>query len=131
MKQRFVFLCYHGFGHFNACLKLGRLLKDADCEVYFAGIGYFQEYVLSQGFSYHLLKSYPFGLGLEKWLNTTKKEKHVYLCSLRDRITDSIYKNREVDLYWMLKGLQPDIVLIDARQATDFIVMYNHLKSKN
>jgi UDP:flavonoid glycosyltransferase YjiC (YdhE family) len=31
----------------------------------------------------------------------------------------------------MLQGLQPDIVLIDARQATDFIVMYNQLKSKN
>ena len=86
---------------------------------------------LSQGFSYHVLKSYPFGLGLETWLNTIKKEKYVYLSSLRDRITDSIYKIREVDLYWMLQGLQPDIVLIDARQATDFIVMYNHLKSKN
>ena len=131
MRQRFIFLCYHGFGHINACLKLAQLLKDADCEVYFAGIGYFQQYVLSQGFSYHVLKSYPFGLGLEKWLNTIKKEKYVYLCSLRDRITDSIYKSREVDLYWMLQGLQPDIVLIDARQATDFIVMYNHLKSKN
>ena len=131
MKKRFVFLCYHGFGHINACLKLARLLKEADFQVYFAGIGYFQKYVVSQGFSYHLLKSYPFGLGLEKWLNTIKKERYVYLSSLRDRITDSIYKSREVDLYWMLQGLQPDVVLIDARQATDFIVMYNHLKSKN
>lgn len=131
MKQRFVFLCYHGFGHINAVLKLAQLLKAAGHSVYFAGIGYFQQYVLSQGISYHLLNSYPFGLGLENWLHASKKEKYVYFHSLKDKITDGIYKTREADLYWMLESLRPNIVLIDARQSTDFIAMYKHLKTNS
>ncbi len=130
MKQRVVFLSYHGFGHINACLKLARILEEK-YQVYFAGVKYFQNYVSSQGLSYYLLKSGPFGLGLETWVNTIENNKPVFFSSLRDRITDRLYKAREVNLYWMLEELKPDIVFIDALQATDFIVLYPQLKNRN
>lgn len=131
MPQRIIFLCYHAFGHINPCLKIAETLKQNGDEVYFAGVGFFRDYVRQQGFSYHILEAYPFGLGLETWVNTVEKKKHIYLSSLRDRLNDRLAKSREADLYWMLKGLNPDVVLLDAFQATDFILMYQYLKKAN
>lgn len=131
MKQRVVFLFYHGLGHVNAFLKAGQILKDANHEVYFAGVGFFQRHISAQDFKFYLLKTYPFGMGLETWINRQKKKKYIYLSSLRDRITDRIYHDREVELYWMLEELKPTIVFIDSQQATDFIVLYKHLKKRS
>ncbi len=128
MKQRVVFLFYHGIGHIVAVLKIARILEEANYEVYFAGTPFFQSQVISLGFKFYLLKSYPFGYGFEKWVNTVEKRKHVFLASLRDRISDRLYHEREVDLFWMIEELRPNAILIDSRQATDFIVMYNQVK---
>lgn len=130
MKQRIVFLFYHGLGHIVAFSKVARILEASNYEVYFAGSGFFQNYISSQGLKFYLLKSYPFGLGLETWINKTKKKRFIYLRSLRERITDRLYKDREVELYWMLEDLRPNIVFIDALQATDFIIMYGQLKKR-
>jgi zeaxanthin glucosyltransferase len=131
MSQRVVFLCYHAFGHINPCLKIAETLKQDGDDVYFAGVGFFQDYVQQQGFRYYILEAYPFGLGLETWVNKVEKRKHVYLSALRDRLNDRLAKSRETDLYWMLKGLNPDIILLDAFQATDFILLYQHLKQSD
>lgn len=131
MKQRVVFLFYHGLGHINAFLRAGQILKNANYDVYFAGVGFFQRYISAQDFKFYLLKTYPFGTGLETWINTQKKEKYIFISSIRDRIKDRVYQDREVELYWMLEELKPSIVLIDAQQATDFIVLYKHLKSRS
>lgn len=125
-----VFLFYHGYGHLTAVFKIARILVDANYDVFFAGHGYFKQYILSQGFSFYLLKSHPFGYGFEKWSNTIRQSKSVYLSTLRDRITDRLYKERQVDIYWMLEELKPTLVLLDSRQATDFILLYPHLKHR-
>lgn len=131
MKQRVVFLYYHGFGHIIAVLKLARILSDANVEVYFAGAEYFQRYILSLGFKFYLLKTLPFGYGFEKWMNKVKNRKHLYFSTVVDRITDRLYHEREAELYWMLEELKPNTVLIDSRQATDFIILYGQLKKRN
>ena len=128
MKQRVVFLFYHGLSHVIAILKLARILELNGFEVYFAGAEFFHQYVLSQGFKFKGLKSVPFGLGFEKWVRTIEKEKYIYWSALRDRISDRLYTEREVELYWMLEELRPSFVFIDSRQATDFIILYRHLK---
>jgi UDP:flavonoid glycosyltransferase YjiC (YdhE family) len=129
MKQRVVFLFYHGLGHVNALLKPAKILQASNYEVYFAGSGFFQDYISRQGFAFYLLKSYPFGIGLEKWINTIYKKRNSYYSTLLDRITDSVYNTREVDLYWMLGEIKPSFLFIDILQATDFIVLYSHLKN--
>ena len=87
MKQRVVFLFYHGLSHVIAILNLARILEHNGYEVYFAGAEFFRQYVLSQGFKFKGLKSVPFGLGFEKWVRTIEKEKYIYWSALRDRIT--------------------------------------------
>src|SRR5688572_7959279 len=118
MQQRVVFLCYHAFGHINACLKLAAIIKQHGDEVSFAGVGFFQAYVLQQGFPYYVLNAYPFGLGLETWKNTIEKKKYVYFSALDDRIHDRLAEAREADLFRLLESLKPDIILLDAFQAT-------------
>ena len=130
MKPRVVFLFYHGLSHVISILKPARILEDAGYEVYFAGAEFFHQYVSSHGFKFKELKSVPFGLGFERWVRTIKKEKYIYWSALRDRITDSLYSERDVELYWMLEDVQPSFIFIDSRQATDFIILYRHLKDR-
>ena len=128
MKHRVVFLFYHGLSHVIAILNIARILERNGYEVYFAGAEFFRQYVLSQGFKFKGLKSVPFGLGFEKWVRTIEKEKYIYWSALHDRISDRIYIEREVELYWVLEEVRPSFVFIDSRQATDFIILYRHLK---
>jgi zeaxanthin glucosyltransferase len=131
MKQRVVFLFYHGFGHLTAIFKLARILEGAGYDVYFAGAAYFQDFVLTNGFKFYILKSNPFGYGFEKWTNTIEKSRHIYLSTVHDRITDRLYKKREVEFFWMLEALKPSVIFIDSRQATDFIILYARLRQKS
>jgi zeaxanthin glucosyltransferase len=131
MKERVVFLFYHGLSHVIAILKLARILERNGYEVYFAGAEFFRQYVSSQEFKFKGLKSVPFGLGFEKWVRTIEKEKYIYWSALRDRISDRLYTARDVELYWMLEEIRPSFVFIDSRQATDFIILYRHLKDRN
>lgn len=131
MKQRIVFLHYHGIGHINPCLPLASILENENYEVHFAGVEFFGDYVSSQGFSYYVLKSVPFGLGFETWVNTIQKKKNIYLSALYDRITDRLYRLRDSALLKMLDDLKPGIILLDATQATDFIVLYPYLRARS
>jgi zeaxanthin glucosyltransferase len=125
-----VFLVYHGMGHFNACFKIARILKK-DHDVVFAGVEFFNQYVEGQGFIYYPLKTVPFGMGFEQWINEQHKSKHPYLDTLKDRWTNTIYDSREAELLQLMSDLSPDYLFIDASQSTDFIVLYNYLKLKN
>lgn len=131
MKPRVVLLFYHGLGHINALSKAAKILESNNYEVYFAGSGFFRDYILLQGFRFYLLRSYPFGLGLEEWINTVSNRKYSYFSALRDRMTDRVFKEREVELYWMLEEVKPDTILIDTLQATDFIVLYSQVRNRN
>ena len=124
---RFLFLCYHGKGHFNPCFHLARTLQQSH-EVLFAGVQFFYKYITSQGFSYYPLKTVPFGLGLEEWMCEQQKRKPVYLHALKDRWSDALYINREQELTKLLDAFEPDVILLDTHQTTDFIVLYPLLK---
>jgi zeaxanthin glucosyltransferase len=128
--KRVIFLFYHGQGHVIAFSKIAKILQAANSEVYFAGSGYFRPLVSHLGFKFYLLKTVPFGMGLETWVNAINKKRRVYFSALRDRITDKVFSDREVEIYWMLEELKPEIILLDALQATDFIVLYPYLASR-
>jgi zeaxanthin glucosyltransferase len=130
MKQRVVFLFYHGFGHINSFLKAARILDENNYEVWFAGSGFFREHIALQGRKFYLLKSYPFGVGLEKWINTVEGKNSIYPRELWDRINDRVFIDRQVDLYWMLEEIRPNLILLDKMLSTDFIVLYSHLKNR-
>ncbi len=130
MKERVVFLHYHGIGHINPCLPLANMLREKRYDVFFSGVEHFRLYVTHQHFPFYGLKSVPFGLGFETWTNTIGKKKSVYFSTLLDRITDRLYTQRETELIKMLDELRPNIVLLDANQATDFIILYPHLLAR-
>jgi zeaxanthin glucosyltransferase len=126
---RFLFLCYHGKGHFNPCFHLARTLQQSH-EVLFAGVQFFYKYITSQGFSYYPLKTVPFGLGLEEWMCEQQKRKPVYFHALNDRWKDELYNKRELELTKLLDTFEPDVILLDTHQTTDFIVLYPLLKAR-
>lgn len=126
---RFLFLCYHGKGHFNPCFHLARTLQQSH-EVLFAGVQFFYKYITSQGFSYYPLKTVPFGLGLEEWMCEQQKRKPVYFHALKDRWNDELYIKREQELTRLVDTFEPDVILLDTHQTTDFIVLYPLLKTR-
>jgi UDP:flavonoid glycosyltransferase YjiC (YdhE family) len=125
-----VFLIYHGMGHFHACFKLGRILSN-DHDVVFAGVEFFKDYMEGQGFMYYPLKTVPFGMGFEQWINEQKKSKHIYLDTLKDRWTNSTFKSREAELLQLMHDLSPDYLFIDSLQSTDFIILYNYIRERH
>lgn len=109
---------------------MARLLGE-NYEVTFAGFGFFQSHVQAQGFSFYPLKTVPFGLGFEHWVNNTlEKKKNAYWHSLKDRWSDRLFHLRDAELRKMISALRPDYLLIDAWQSTDFIVLYPYLRSQ-
>lgn len=126
---RFLFLCYHGKGHFNPCFHLARTLQQSH-EVLFAGVQFFYKHITSQGFSYYPLKSVPFGLGLEAWMCEQQKRTPIYINTLKDRWRDELYIKREQELTKLLDTFEPDVILLDTHQTTDFIVLYPLLKAR-
>lgn len=127
--SRVVFLCYHGIGHFNACFRMAKVLRQ-DHDVVFAGHEYFQGYVRHQDFKYYPLKTVPFGLGFETWANTIEKKKFIYWSTLKDRWTNLRFRLRERDLTELLDETAPDYLFIDSSQSTDLIVLYPVLKKR-
>jgi zeaxanthin glucosyltransferase len=125
-KSRVVFLTYHGTGHFNACFRLAKVLSSR-YDVVFAGVPFFKNYVSAQGFQYYPLNTVPFGTGLEYWLNTVHKKKSLYFNTVVDRWSNKLCRMREEELTAMIQELKPDLVLLDAQQSTDFIVLYSLL----
>ncbi len=114
-------------GHFNACLRMAKILAK-DYDVVFVGFSSFKKYVEGQGFLYYPLKTVPFGLGFEKWVNEQEKRKPNYLCTILDRWTDRLYHKREVELTQLMNDLSPEYLFVDSYQSTDFIVLYPYLK---
>jgi len=128
--NRVLILCYHGKSHFNACFALARALQVTH-EVTFAGAAYFKAYVTAQGFAYHSLQTVPFGFGLEAWVCATQKRRPVYWHTLKDRWSDYLYRERETELRAWLEEYKPGLVLLDAYQSTDFIVLHPLVRSLN
>jgi zeaxanthin glucosyltransferase len=129
MKPTVVFLVYHGFGHFNACFKIAKSLTD-EYNVIFAGHAFFQKHVTQQGFNFYPLKTVPFGMGFERWVNTTEKKSNIYWSALKDRWHNRLYLERKSELEKAVSDLRPDYLFIDSWQCTDLIALYPYLKDK-
>lgn len=129
-RPRIVFLTYHGTGHFNISLGIAKILREK-YDVVFAGVQFFQKYVEDKGFPYYPLTSVPFGLGLEEWMNTVRKKKPLYFHTLKDRWQDDLYHLRTKELKQLLVDLDPYLILLDAQQSTDFIVLYPLVKERS
>jgi zeaxanthin glucosyltransferase len=109
---------------------MARILEEQGHVVTIATVAHFNGYVKRAGFSHHALKSVPFGLGFETWVNTERKARFRYWANLRDRYRDKLYREREIDLISLVTKLKPDVIFIDATQATDFIVLYPIIKER-
>ncbi|MBT1690545.1 hypothetical protein KK078_28530 [Fulvivirgaceae bacterium PWU37] len=53
-----------------------------------------------------------------------------YLHTLLDRWSDRLYTERAQELTTLLDHLQPDLILVDDRQSSDFLVLYPHLQAR-
>lgn len=118
----FLFLPFHGIGHFNALFGVARALQKTH-KVVFAGTGYFHTHVSSRNFEYRILASHPFGIGLEGWIHDVNRSRFPYWSNVIDRWKDTLYHERKTELTKLLAELKPDHVLVDAQQATDVVVL--------
>src|SRR6185295_13633008 len=87
-------------------------------------------HIEQQGFHYYSLRTVPFGLGFEPWVNTVEKKNNIYFHSLKDRWTDRLYQLRETELQTLLEELDPACILIDYLQSTDVVVIYPEAKKR-
>ena len=122
---------YHGRGHFHAVFHLARVLQQYQYRVVVAGHEFFREDVTDQGFEFYGLKTVPFALEFEPWVNKMEKRKNIFWHSLKDRWTGRLYKLRERELDDMITSVKPGHLLIDAWQSTDFVVLFRILQQRS
>jgi zeaxanthin glucosyltransferase len=130
MKGNVTLLIYHGRGHFNACFKIANILIQNKYKVTFCGHSYFKKYIEEQGFSFYPLNSVPFGLSFERWVNISEKRRNIFWNILKDRWTNRLFRIRQHELTQAIEKLNPDFLLIDSWQSTDFVALYPVLKKK-
>jgi zeaxanthin glucosyltransferase len=116
-------LPFHGIGHFNGLFGVARALEKTH-QVVFAGDAYFNNHVQSHLFTYISLGSYPFGIGLDGWVNEKiRKLKDPWWQTVVDRWKDRLYYERKAELSKLIRELKPELVLVDTQQATDVVVL--------
>ena len=130
MAKRILFLCYHGIGHINPCFPLAQSLKQQGHEVVLAAAAFFHKYITRSGFTCYPLNSVPFGLNFERWTISQRQSRFLYWAILKARFTDQIYRERELELHHLLDSFRPDMILFDATQATDYIVLHPIIKER-
>jgi UDP:flavonoid glycosyltransferase YjiC (YdhE family) len=125
-----IFLMFHGAGHFRAIYRLANKWSQSR-RVVIAGHEFFRKEVQQRDFEFFGLHSVPFAVGFEEWVNTVEKKKYIYLSCLLDRWRDRLYHKRKSELERMIAEVDPDTILIDAWQSTDFVILYPIAKEKN
>jgi zeaxanthin glucosyltransferase len=128
--KRILLLPYHGTGHINPFMALASLLQ-AEYDCILAGHPHFNKYVRLHGFTWHSLESLPFGMNFEYWRNKTDGKSWLYFREVRDRYRDKLYHDRETELLTLVRDIRPHLILIDAMQASDTVVLYHLARELN
>ncbi len=117
---------YHGVGHFIPSFKLAKILSK-HFDIVYAGVPTFRQHIEGQGFLYRALGTVPFGIGLEEWLNSVQQRKPIWWNTLKDRWNNRLFNLRRDELVRVMNDIQPELLIIDAQQSTDFIVLHDYL----
>lgn len=129
MAKTVLFIIAAAKGHLNPCFKLSKILKNADYQVYFAVPSIFCQQAVQKGFNAVPLDGFPFASNGERIHDERLGDYRVrYLDSIMDRFYDTLYHERVKKLNSVVEQIKPDIILIDAFQPSDFVVLYPLLK---
>jgi zeaxanthin glucosyltransferase len=116
-----LFIICPATGHINPSIILAKKLQNEGYRCVFATNHEFREVVLKNDFEFTLLQSQPFGVGVEDIQDN--KNKRPYLESLMDRFQNLSYNSRKKEYEKWLNEYEPDLILMDAFNSTDFILV--------
>jgi zeaxanthin glucosyltransferase len=122
--KRYLFLMYHGKGHFNAVFELASVLRRHGDQPIIAGFEFFRGHVVSQELEFYGLKTLPFALEFEPWVNQMQRKKFIWWHALRDRWANRLFRERRDELMKLIEDTRPDVIMVDSWQSTDVIVLY-------
>lgn len=131
MPKTILFITPPATGHLHATYGLARLLLKSGYQIVYALPTAFHAQVINTGFKCVSLEGMPFAANGEKFLDEVALQHRLkYLDSLLDRFYDTLFTSRKQTISEALRIVQPDIVLLDSFQPTDFIILYPFLKAK-
>jgi zeaxanthin glucosyltransferase len=116
-----LFIICPATGHINPSIILAKKLQNEGYRCVFTTNHEFREVVLKNDFEFTLLQSQPFGVGVEDIQDN--KNKRPYLESLMDRFQNLSYNSRKKEYEKWLNEYEPDLILMDAFNSTDFILV--------
>jgi hypothetical protein len=83
--------------------------------------------VHENGFNTHLISWYKVGYGLEKMFIEEQEKKVSFFSLLKSYLSNELYWNRKKEIDKLLEQVEPDVVMIDVFNSTDFIFFYSHI----
>jgi zeaxanthin glucosyltransferase len=123
-----LFIICPAIGHISPSVVLAKKLQNEGYRCVFATNREFREVVLKNNFEFTLLQSQPFGVGIEDIQD--EKNKRPYLESLMDRFQNLSYNVRKREYEKWLSEYEPDLILMDAFNSTDFILVEPLIREK-
>ena len=90
-----------------------------------------EESVHKNGFSTHQISKYKVGYGFEEMFIQERGQKVSSYTLIKSYLSNELYWNRKKEIDDLLKKVEPDIVIIDVFNNTDFLFLYsNSIKRK-
>jgi zeaxanthin glucosyltransferase len=114
--------------HYNASLSMIKSLEKLGYNTFVTANEAFENIFNQMGQKTCRLNTSPFGLNYDLYGNGTNENPKAILL---ERMNYNLYKSRKAELTTIFKNIQPSIVYIDAQNATDFIPLYQLIKSQN
>ncbi|GAB3640258.1 glycosyltransferase [Spirosoma arcticum] len=103
------------------------LLKDYEV-VYAVTDTILAESVHKNGFRVHLISRYKVGCSHEARFLEGSGRKASFFALIKSYLQNTIYWNRKKEIEGLLKKVDPDVVIIDIYNSTDYIFLHSHYK---
>jgi len=119
-----LFLIPAAYGHLNRSFLVAQQLQQQGFSIHYGYLGDMDaaKTIQRQGFTVQWLTTYPFGVGIDEVVNNGQTDS--WLETLIDRFTNRQFRDRTADLTRLIQTLRPNLIILDAFQSTDFIILY-------
>jgi hypothetical protein len=114
--------------HYNASISMLKSLERLGYNTYVTVNDALESIIDKRGQNTCKLNSKPFGLDYDLFEYDTNLNPTSFL---NERMNYKLFNLRKLELTNILENVKPSIVFIDVQNSTDFIVLYNLIKSLN
>lgn len=120
---------YPSLSHLNASFKIAKILKNNGYEVFYFMPKDFYHHVNNNNFHFYSSDTFPFGVDADISLARQMKIDYNYFDKLKNKSSSLFYDLRKGELNAAVDTIKPTVIIADTFAGTDFLLLYQQIKS--